>query len=390
MKKSRFILATTALLMAALVSCEKEKGKEEPEPEPPTPTPVEVESVTLDIVKVDLKPGETRQLNFTVLPEDAEYTKVEWTSDNEEVATVEEGLVTAVAAGETKINVTVEGKSASCTITVKDGVITLPAYIYPGDFLLADGSILSKDTDEATVKEANVIGIVFTTDLERMGETEKEYLKEKGVIQPRGYAMAVKDATDKSVQWYLDTNTDAYFRDETEIGIPNIIEKQNPQGTFEKADADLDGFLYTKLIKEKRTADLEAGFYPVFKAVVDFTAAVPVPANATEWFVPSNGQFNDILRNLGGVTMTKEAIEPTNDEDFIFSAEEYVTAINNSLAKVNEELRSSFRSTYWTSSAVSETEARKVYTDDYVVMCMKDVKNFTAKVRPIIAFGSME
>lgn len=388
MKTTRLILAATVLLTSALVSCKKEKPGQTPDPEPPTP--VEVESVTMDIAKADLKPGDTRQLSFTVSPEDAEYSKVEWTSDNEEVATVKEGLVTAVAAGETRINVTVEGKSAYCTITVKDGVITLPAYIYPGDFLLADGSILSKDSDEATVKAANVIGIVFTTDLERMGEAEKEYLKEKGVIQPRGYAMAVKDATDKSVQWYLDTSTDAYYRDETEIGLPNIIETQNPQGTFEKADADLDGFLYTKLIKEKRTADLEAGYYPVFKSVVDFTAAVPAPANATEWFVPSNGQFNDILRNLGGVTMTKEGLESMNEEDFIFSAEEYVTAINNAMAKVNEELRSSFRSTYWTSSAVSATEARKVYTDDYVVMCMKDVKNFTAKVRPVIAFGSME
>lgn len=386
MKTKRLLFFTSLIALTALVSCETSK----PDPEPPAPGKTEVESVTLDAVKIDLTQGTTHQLNFTVTPEDAEYTEVIWTSDNEQIATVKEGLVTAVAEGETKITVTIEGKASSCTVRVKEGVITLPAYINPGDFLLADGSILPKDTDEATVKAANVIGIVFSTDLERMGETEKEYLKEKGVIQPRGYAMSLKDAVNKSISWYHDKDTDAYYRDESEIGIPNILVAKDPSGTFQKADEDIDGFLYTELIKEKRASDLEAGFYPVFSSAVDYTAQIPAPANATEWFVPSNGQFNDILRNLGGVSMTKEELEGMNDEDFIFSPGEYVSAINSSMSKVSDELKSSFRGTYWTSSAVSPTEARKVYTDDYIIMGMKDVKNFTARVRPIIAFGSME
>lgn len=45
-----------------------------------------------------------------------------------------------------------------------------------GDFFLADGNLLSKDTDAATVAAAPVVGIVYQIDPNRISEAEKEAL----------------------------------------------------------------------------------------------------------------------------------------------------------------------------------------------------------------------
>lgn len=72
----------------------------------------------LNFASLALKTGDTKQL--TLLDEnDAEVTGAAYTSANPAVATVSaEGLVTAVAAGDTTITATAEGGSATCTVTV--------------------------------------------------------------------------------------------------------------------------------------------------------------------------------------------------------------------------------------------------------------------------------
>jgi uncharacterized protein YjdB len=79
-----------------------------------------VENVTLDTAKYTLFIAGTKQLTATVSPEDATNKSVTWTSSDETVATVSDGLVTAVAAGNATITVTTEdgAKTATCEITV--------------------------------------------------------------------------------------------------------------------------------------------------------------------------------------------------------------------------------------------------------------------------------
>ena len=80
-----------------------------------------VSAVTLDKIAATLNIEDTLTLVPTVTPEDALYT-LEWASDNNAVATVEDGVVTAVAAGEAKITVTVAGTQikAECVVTVEE------------------------------------------------------------------------------------------------------------------------------------------------------------------------------------------------------------------------------------------------------------------------------
>lgn len=78
-----------------------------------------VTSVALDQTALSLAPGETATLAATVEPENATDKTVTWTSSDENVATVDEnGVVTAVAAGEAVITAAAGEKSAACTVTV--------------------------------------------------------------------------------------------------------------------------------------------------------------------------------------------------------------------------------------------------------------------------------
>lgn len=83
---------------------------------------ISVTGVTLDKTEAALNIGETLTLTPTVLPADATDKSVTWTSSDETVATVTDGVVTAVAAGTATITVTTTdgAKTATCTVTVAE------------------------------------------------------------------------------------------------------------------------------------------------------------------------------------------------------------------------------------------------------------------------------
>ena len=60
-------------------------------------------------------------LTAKVLPENANDKTVIWTSGDDKIATVKDGVITAVAAGTVEITVTsvAYGISAKCRVTVK-------------------------------------------------------------------------------------------------------------------------------------------------------------------------------------------------------------------------------------------------------------------------------
>ena len=84
------------------------------------PQTVPVTGVTLDKAELKLEKGSTGTLKATVEPQNATNNTVTWSSSNPEVATVDNGVVTAVSAGEAIITVTTEdgAKTATCKVTV--------------------------------------------------------------------------------------------------------------------------------------------------------------------------------------------------------------------------------------------------------------------------------
>lgn len=101
-----FPYVMTALLLLFAAGCAKE------------PTAIQLNPTSLTLTE-----GESAGISAKVLPEDARYTDISWTSSNAKVATVSSGRVTAVSAGSATITASTEGVSASASVTVKAKVI---------------------------------------------------------------------------------------------------------------------------------------------------------------------------------------------------------------------------------------------------------------------------
>ena len=128
---------------------------------------VYVTGVTLDRETLELYTGQSETLTATVEPGNATNKNVTWQSSNAQVATVENGKVTAVAAGTATIYATAadgSGKTATCTVTVLVPVssvtmsrgslriyegrsYSLSATVSPAD--AADKSIVWSSSDES-------------------------------------------------------------------------------------------------------------------------------------------------------------------------------------------------------------------------------------------------
>ena len=83
-----------------------------------TPRAISVESITLNKTQLSLVKGATETLTATVLPTTATDKAVTWESSDTAVATVENGVVTAVAAGNATITAKAGEKTATCAVTV--------------------------------------------------------------------------------------------------------------------------------------------------------------------------------------------------------------------------------------------------------------------------------
>jgi uncharacterized protein YjdB len=82
-----------------------------------TPT-VPVEAITLDKDSLTLTAGTSETLTASVGPDNATDKTVTWTTSDEAVAKVENGVVTAVAAGTATITAKAGEKTATCVVTV--------------------------------------------------------------------------------------------------------------------------------------------------------------------------------------------------------------------------------------------------------------------------------
>ena len=85
---------------------------------------VEVSSINFDKTGVSLKVGETVTLTATVKPDDATDKTVTWSTSDASVATVSDGVVTAIKLGSATIRAKAGDKEATCAITVEATPVT--------------------------------------------------------------------------------------------------------------------------------------------------------------------------------------------------------------------------------------------------------------------------
>ena len=127
-----------------------------PKPADPTPTPtpsvVKVSSVSLNPSSLSLtKKGQTAQLSASVSPSNATNKSVTWSSSNNNVATVSNGMVTAVGNGSATITATAadgSGKRASCSVTVN--IPTMPSNVETVNIAGGQGTLCTLGPNDVT------------------------------------------------------------------------------------------------------------------------------------------------------------------------------------------------------------------------------------------------
>ena len=132
------LLVLSAALMLVLAGCSKANNGSEFVPTSSddtqttssdtttsdNPVTVAVESVSLNHATATLEIAETLTLQETVLPANATNKNVTWSASGNGIVSVDDGLVTALAAGESTVTVTTVdgGFTASCVVTVNAAV----------------------------------------------------------------------------------------------------------------------------------------------------------------------------------------------------------------------------------------------------------------------------
>ena len=108
------------------------------------PEPVRVTGITLDKTKVTIKEGKTTTLTATIAPDDATIKDVKWTSDNEAVATVKDGVVSGLSVGSATITATtVDGSfKASCDVTVTAAPATDWSKTYTSNVTISGAQVI--------------------------------------------------------------------------------------------------------------------------------------------------------------------------------------------------------------------------------------------------------
>ena len=235
----------------------------------PEPEEIPVESVELDVQNVILKIGETTTLTATITPDNATNKNVTWSSENEDIASVNNGIVTAVGPGETMITVTTEDgeKTAECTILVIEPEpeeihvekvelnlqdisleigekATLVAVITPNDATNKNVTWASEDENIASVEEGIVTAIrpgettitVTTEDGEKTAECKITVIEQKEeLISTISYDYT--ELTNQNV-----TATITFNRDDVTItnndGNEEYTFEENGTFTFEYMDSD--------------------------------------------------------------------------------------------------------------------------------------------------------
>lgn len=94
---------------------------------------IPVQSIVLSQTTATVNQGTTFKLTATVLPENATIPTLAWSSSNPQVATVKDGVVKGVQAGEANITCEAQdgsGTKATCTITVENNGMNLCVGFY--------------------------------------------------------------------------------------------------------------------------------------------------------------------------------------------------------------------------------------------------------------------
>lgn len=201
-----------AALIALFVGCKKDEN----------PTTVELKGITLSEEAITIEKGGSKPLSVIFNPSNAtDKPTVTWLSSNPAVATVSDGIVTGVGAGQADISAKAGNLNASCKVTVtitltgiqlqkeisinRGETATLTATPEPSD-ATADITWESSDTKIVTVSDGELtgVGVGTATVTAKAGSVKAEcavtILPPKGAVD-LGIELTREDGTTYKLYW---------------------------------------------------------------------------------------------------------------------------------------------------------------------------------------------
>lgn len=141
-KKMRMTMVVSLIAMMvvtiALAGCGDDDENDNVEP---VPESISVTDIRLDKTFVELLEGETVTLSAEVIPDNATDKSVSWTSTDDNVATVNDGTVTAVSKGDVTITAKAGSKFVECQVSVLSKPTELPKHSYIMGYLLEEEDV---------------------------------------------------------------------------------------------------------------------------------------------------------------------------------------------------------------------------------------------------------
>ena len=205
-------------------------------------------SISLDQTNVELTSGSELKLTVLFNPDNTTDPKgIEWSSSNEDIATVEDGTVYAIMKGETTITALVGDKSATCKV------------------------IVIEDPEEPVI----VTGIVL--------DKEHIFFSEKGAKAQLEAQIMPENATNKNIIWSSDNNGVATV----ESGIITAISNGTAIITAESEDGGLKAFCKVEVkippaTIEVREVKINKSQITLKPGQTERIAAELIPENATD------------------------------------------------------------------------------------------------------------
>ena len=267
-------------------------------------------------------------------------------------------------------------------------VVTVPSEIDPntkpdpfattavGDYMLKDGTTIKPDALKPA-QQQDVIGIVAymykTENNARLRDGVKNALNAKGVTAPHGLVMALKNAS-TSAKW---RTSHAQFGE-----LKSTWKDSYATGA--------DGYTLTTNVWNANKLDE----FPAFKATKEFGNKVKAPVNTTGWYIPSAGEWIDILGDKGlqalSPSITNEAKNLNSDEKgFLGAASTACPILNNKMEKVGPGYFEAFalNQPYWLSSEDTDHLVYGVeFCSDGIFHFGRNNRIYEFSVRPILAF----
>lgn len=333
--------------------------------------PVSV-NMQLNNGKLMVKQGEALAYYYLVNPNEVQTLNGEISKDNEVQSFVLSELPAASLCKSYRVTATLQ--------TIGKATHRLQV----GDIFKSDGGLISqKELNSTGITEEEkdeCVGIVFQTYYKgdgltrkltgRIGSTEIEKLKEVTKNEsylPHGLVMALKNAS-PSVQWKT-SKTDSPLDDMPMVG---------------------DGYQDINGLQNCTTITMTSTEYPAFKAAGDYNRTCFVSEFTTGWFLPSFGQWWDILENLGKCyLMSYRGSSNAYDDISVMSvsASQNINSWYKTFGENKEDIVCAENEYFWTSSEYSSNGARNVsfFNDDKLSLNYSN-KTVNCLVRCVLAF----